>query len=296
MGFPHFILDLAALALWLNWLPHSDNLSRRTPATLYGTLRPAEPVRRSRWVLPAALAALLVLRVPVYQLLGKAANWNPRLDMFFIVPSFPLESFYAMLVFSVLSFVRVLAVFYFWLLFLNLISPPVAEPNPFEKMIQLQLGPVARWPRWMRLVLPFVAVTVLWAACHPALVHAGVVGRTHSAVRLIEQGLLLGAALWLSLKYLICAFLLAHLLVSYVYLGTHPVWDFINGTARNLLARLDFIPLRIGRIDFAPVVGIIIALLVLHVLPNAFLAPPDWLIGLLGRHKDLHNRWVLWPQ
>lgn len=296
MGFPHFILDLAALALWLNWLSHGDKLARRTPATLAGTLRTFEPVRRSRWILPAALAALLVLRAPVCQWLGKAADWKPRLDFLVIVLSFPLESFFAMLVFSVVSFVRVLVVFYFWLLFLNLISPPVAEPNPFQKMIQLQLGPVARWPRWTRAILPFAVVTVFWLVGHPALVRAGVVGRAHSTFHSVEQGLLLGAALWLSLKYLICAFLLVHLLISYVYLGTHPVWDFINGTARSLLAPLKQVPLRVGRIDFSPVAGIIIVLLVLHVLPNAFLAPPDWVTQTLGVKKGLHGRWVIWPQ
>ena len=50
----------------------------------------------------------------------------------------------------------------------------------------------------------------------------------------------------------------AALLNTYIYFGKHPFWNYVNATAQTLLAPLRKIPLRAGRVDFAPVVGIVI--------------------------------------
>ena len=47
--------------------------------------------------------------------------------------------------------------------------------------------------------------------------------------------------------------------VSYthlIYFGKHPVWKYVNAAAQTLLSPLDKIPLRLGKADFAPVLGI----------------------------------------
>ena len=63
MGIVDFILNLAGLLLWLNWRSiRFDPLAKRTPATLTGTLRPADPHKTRRWHLLAIIAGLLVLR------------------------------------------------------------------------------------------------------------------------------------------------------------------------------------------------------------------------------------------
>ena len=62
-----------------------------------------------------------------------------------------------------------------------------------------------------------------------------------------------------------------HLVASYVYLGANPLWDFVGATARNLLAPLRRLPLRIARFDFAPVAGVVLIFLLLHWLPNLIL-------------------------
>ena len=54
-------------------------------------------------------------------------------------------------------------------------------------------------------------------------------------------------------KYFIVGILLLHLLNSYVYFGNHPFWNFVNATARNLLYPLRWLPLRVGKVDFAAV-------------------------------------------
>ena len=99
---------------------------------------------------------------------------------------------------------------------------------------------------------------------------------------LIAQGLLVGAGLFLTLKYLLPAFLFLHLLVSYIYLGTNPFWDFVSTTASNLLRPLR--ALRFGKLDFAPVVGILLLFVLLQWLPNFVL------------RELLKRNLTLWPQ
>jgi uncharacterized protein YggT (Ycf19 family) len=77
---------------------------------------------------------------------------------------------------------------------------------------------------------------------------------------------------------------LLHLIASYVYLGTSPMWDFVGVTASNLLAPLRWLPLRLARFDFAPLAGVILILLFLHWLPNL----------ILGRMAE--NNVSPWPQ
>jgi uncharacterized protein YggT (Ycf19 family) len=88
--------------------------------------------------------------------------------------------------------------------------------------------------------------------------------------------------LYWSVKYLLVALLAVHLIITYVYLGANPVWEFINTTSKNLLSPLRF--LRIGRVDFAPVLGIILVVLLLYVLPHE-----------LFKELDKAGR-TIWPQ
>jgi len=73
-------------------------------------------------------------------------------------------------------------------------------------------------------------------------------------------------------------FLLLHLVASYVYLGSSPLWEFINATARNLLAPLRRMPLRIARFDFTPLIAVILIFALLHLLPKLTL-------GELAKHN-----------
>ena len=138
-------------------------------------------------------------------------------------------------------------------------------------MLRLHLGPVARWPWLLQVLLPLVVITGLWMALHPLLTHFGIISRVRSKAHLVEQGLLIGVALYFTLQFLLPVFLLLHLVTSYVYLGSNPVWDFVGATARNLLAPLRWLPLRIARFDFAPLAGVLLILLLLHWLPNLIL-------------------------
>ena len=153
MGIIDFILNLAGLLLWLNWRSlRFDPLGKRTPATLIGTLRRAEPQRLRHWHLLAAIGGLLLLRAVFYWQIGSVSKpvWAGTLDLGIIAPSFLSNSFGRMCLFSVFSFGLMLAVFYLWLLLLSIL----AGPEPIHGLVRMQLGAMDRWPRWMKLFLP----------------------------------------------------------------------------------------------------------------------------------------------
>ena len=285
MSLINFILDLAGLLLWLSWRSiRFDPLRRATPATLVGTVRRAEPHRLKRWHFLAALPALLLVRAFFYCQIGPAVNWTPQLNLGVVVLAFRGHIFFTALLFSILSFVRTWMVFHCWLLALAVIHGRPAQPGLFLKMIQLHLGWVAQWPRAVQALAPGLSTALLWIAVHPVLAYAGVVNRVPSVVPLLEQGALVGAVIYLTLKHFLPVFLFLHLIASYVYLGNTPFWDFIGSTARKMLLPLQRLPLRLGRVDFAPLVGIILILLLLHGLPT-----------ILQSQLSRRNL-TLWPQ
>ena len=86
-----FILNVAGLLLWLNWRSvRMDPFTRGIPATLAGTVRRAEPMRLQRWHFLAALGILLFFRAVLYQAIGPAADWTPRLNLVVVHLAFPL--------------------------------------------------------------------------------------------------------------------------------------------------------------------------------------------------------------
>jgi uncharacterized protein YggT (Ycf19 family) len=133
------------------------------------------------------------------------------------------------------------------------------------------------------LVLPFIVTVWLWIMAHPVLEQAGVINTSRSTWHVALQGLLIGVALWVTLKFLLPAVLFAHLIANYVYLGSSPLWDFTASTSKRLLRPLQRLPLRIGRLDLAPVAGALLLLLLLDALPNY----------LLVRYPDLRS--AIWP-
>lgn len=286
-----FILNIAGLLLWLNWRSiRLDPFHRGTPATLSGTVRRAEPMRLQRWHFLAALVALLVIRAFFYGQIGPAVSWTPRLNLSIIAPAFPLARaghiFYrSALLFSLLSFILVVVVFYIWLLAIAIVNRRVTNPDPLQKLLLVQLGRPARWPLLVQLTLPFIVCVALWMACHPLLNHVGVTSPARSNARLLEQGVVLGLSACYSLRFLLVAFLVVYVVVSYVYLGTNPLWEFVSTTSRNLLSPLKPLPLQFGKVNLAPVIFIILIVLVFY------WPVPAQIRYLLDRH-DL----TLWPQ
>jgi uncharacterized protein YggT (Ycf19 family) len=273
MGAIDFILNLAGLLLWLSWRSmYFDPLIKGTPVTLVGTLKRAEPRRLKGWQVGLLLALIVSLRAVLYWLIGAPADWTPKLNLEFVVLAFRSDSFRAALVYSSLSFLRAFIVLYFWLLVLATINRASTESDPIQKLVRLHLGRIVRWPWFVQFFIPFLIVVGLWWAVHPLLVYLGVMAHSHSAAHLFGQGSLVGLSLLLSLKYVLPVILLLHLVTSYVYLGTSPLWEFVAITSANLTAPLRRFPLRFAKVDFTPVVGVLLILWLLEWLPNAILA------------------------
>ena len=260
MGLIDFILNLAGLLLWLNWRSvRFDPLGKRTPATLIGTLRRAEPRRLRRWHLLAALGGLLLLRALFYWQIGSAAHWTGILNLSVITLSFRSDYFVRMLLFSIFSFGLTLGVFYLWLLLLSILAGP--EPLPFHRLVRMPLGGIDRWARGVKFLLPLIVTATFWWLASWLLAWLQVIPEPVSPAHRIEESLVIGLSSYLAWKYLAGALLVLHLLNSYIYFGKHPFWGYVNAGAQTLLSPLRALPLRVGKADFAPVVGIVLVFL-----------------------------------
>jgi uncharacterized protein YggT (Ycf19 family) len=259
MGVIDFILNLAGLLLWLNWrAAKADPLGKSKPATLIGTLRRADPGSAwARWQLPSVLGGLLLLRAVFYWQIGSATNWRGNLDLGVTVVFFHSHSFLQMLLFSVFSFAQMFAFFYLWLLLLSILQGPM----PTHRLVKMQLGKIDGWPRWVKCLLPLAAIALLWGLTSWPLAWMRLVPQPASELQRLGESLVIALGSYLIWKYLIVALLSLHLLNSYIYFGKNPFWNYVNSTAKQLLRPLEKIPLRAGRADFAPVVGIALVFL-----------------------------------
>jgi uncharacterized protein YggT (Ycf19 family) len=255
VGFVDFILNLAGLLLWINWRSvRFDPLHKRTPATLIGTLRRAAPSRWRRWHLLAAIVALLVLRALFYWQIGSVTHWAGKLDLGVITLFFPSDSFGRILLFSGFSFGLTLGIFYLCLLLLSILS----GPEPVHRLVRIPLGGIDRWPRGIKFILPFALTAPVWWSASWLLVWLQIIPEPVSVLHRIEESIVIGLGGYPIWKFPAGALLVLYLLNSYIYFGKHPFWNYVNATAQTLLSPLHKIPLRLGKMDFAPVVGIII--------------------------------------
>jgi uncharacterized protein YggT (Ycf19 family) len=272
MGLIDFILNVAGLLLWLNWRSLKlDPMAAARPSTLAGTLRRADPPLIRRWHFPAALVALLVLRAFFYWQIGSPMNWSATLSLAAISVSFTSfgpDALPRMMLFSVLSFGLTLAVFQLWMLLLSLASRPGAEFDGARKFVRLHIGRVDDWPSSMKVLLPLFGVGGLWWLLSWWLAHWEILPRPISGAHRLEQSLLIGLGSYLVWKYIITGVLTLHLVNSYVFLGNHPLWSSINAIGREMLKPLRWLPLSIGKVDFAPVVMIVLVLLLSQLIEN----------------------------
>lgn len=266
MSFLHLSLDLAALVLWLSW--RSLGFREVVPyrSTLIHTLKSAGPGRVGRWRHLAGLGALLFLRALLYRQLGSAVSWVPQLDLQLISLPFQSAQPWRMPLFSLLSFAHTLGVFYLCLLSFSIVNRTLNDQQPFQRLVRLHLGFVDRWPIVLKLLLPPLIGLLGWLSLHPLLEWLGLIPAGASARLAIEQGLVLGLFSCLVWKYVFIGVLALQVVQSYVYLGRSPLWDFIDATARRLTRPLARLPLRAGKVDFAPAAAIALVLVCARLL------------------------------
>lgn len=257
MAIIDFILNLAGLLLWLNARSLGfDPLVRTSAASLAGTLRRAAPSRLRAWHILVLLIGLLFLRALLYAQIGPAVNWMPNLRLGAITISFRSDVFARMLLFSIMSFGVTLGVFYSWLLLLSLVNGRDTETDSLQRLVALHLGAVGRWPWPLRLVLPLVIVVIFWLGLAVLLARWNLMPPTVSFTHRLEQGVVLGLGAYLTWKFVIATVLVLFLLSSYIYFGNQPYWAFINLTGLNMVRPLGWLPARVGKVDFIPVLEI----------------------------------------
>ncbi|HMP81426.1 MAG TPA: hypothetical protein PKA41_01815 [Verrucomicrobiota bacterium] len=259
MGLIDSILNFAALLLWLGWRSaRVDPIAGATAATLAGTLRRVDKPRLRGWQTPAVLAGLILLRSFFYWQIGSAVNWTGNLDLLVISIPFRMDRFSLALLFSVSSFLLTLVVFWLCALFVSIVSGREAGFDGVRRFTRLHLGFVEGWPAWLKLLLPLLAVVPGWWLMNWLLAYQGLLPQPVSPMHRVEQSVVIGIGSYLAWKYVIVGTLVLHLVASYVYLGNHPFWGQVNALARRLLKPLSPVPLSVGRVDFAPAIGILI--------------------------------------
>ena len=104
MGLLHFILNVAALLLWVNWRGMGFKEYVPYRSTLIHTLRSAETRPLGRWRYLAALVGLLAVRGLLYQQVGAALKWVPVIDLGVLVVPFRSDQPWRMTLYSFLGF------------------------------------------------------------------------------------------------------------------------------------------------------------------------------------------------
>jgi hypothetical protein len=258
MSLIDLILNLAGLILWLVWRSlGGPPAPRGAPGMLSGTLQRAESKRRG-WKWPAGLAALLVFRGVLYRQIGSAVNWTPSIPLGAIVVAFRSDLKDRILLFSLLSFLVSLGILYSGLLLLSLLNSKLPDNNPTQRWVRSNLGRIDRFPAWLKLLLPWLVLTAAWLAVSPLLSALDIIPAPRSAGHLLQQAAVIGLGSYFSWKYVVAGVLLLHIVNSYVYLGNDPFWSYLGPTAKTLSRPLGFLPLRAGKLDFAPVCLMII--------------------------------------
>jgi hypothetical protein len=274
-----FILNCAALLLWLNGRSRRlTNLPSVPGIALIATLKSAQRRPADRWPSHLALAALLLGRAVLYWQIGTTARWLPVIPLGPITLHFRTDLFLPMLLFSLLGFGLFLAVFYFSLLLLTAVQSRAVDNNPWPALVRAHLGPLARWPAPLLVIVPLAVGFLFWLACGPFFSWLRLAATAASFAQLSRQALVIGLSAWLPWAYLIAAVLALNFVSSYVYFGRAPFWNFLDATARQFLRPLAPLPLRFGKLNVAPLLGLAVMIAVIIHAPRGL----TWLYARFG--------------
>ncbi|MCW5558143.1 MAG: YggT family protein [Verrucomicrobiae bacterium] len=260
MALLNLLLDLVALVLFLSGLGVGTRMPAHRAGTLLSNLKLAESTRGRRWPLFVALVALLLLRPWFYSTVAEVSGWVPAWDPVPATvpfrPDFPTR----LLAFSLVSFAWTLLQFLAWILFAAALARATREPSAWNRFFHEMLGPLSRIPAVLMILLPPIAGALFWMAIAPVFQSLEILPPIRSWEHLALQAGLVGLGVWVTGGWMLCGLLLLRLINTYVYLGTHPFWDFIHQVGGAVLRPVEWIPARIGKLDLtALVVAAIVA-------------------------------------
>lgn len=255
MALLNLLLDLVSLVLLLSGLGVGTRMPAHRAGTLLSNLKLAESSRGRRWPLFAALAGVLLLRPWFYSSVAEVSGWIPSWDpvpaMVPFRPDFPSR----LLLFSGVSFAWTLLQFLSWILLAAALARATREPSAWNRFFQDMLGPFSRMPTALMIILPALGGALFWMALALPLQAVGILPPLRSWQPLALQAGLVGLGVWVTASWMLCGLLLLRLVNSYVYLGTHPFWDFIHQVGGALLRPVEWIPARLGKLDLTPLVA-----------------------------------------
>ncbi|MGA4644148.1 hypothetical protein [Limisphaera sp. 4302-co] len=258
MAWVDSLLNLVCVLLAVGARAGRDDWDRRrAAATLAGTLRPAAVSRvRTGWTWAAA-GAVWALRTWLDWLAGGWSDWSPRVDFGVLTLSFPVlpgwRGLGLMAVYTLLSLAVWLTALALWMVLLSCAGQGVCEGNPVHAWVRRCVGPLARWPCGLRLVFPMVCVAVLWLALEPLLFMLGLLPQPTPWPWRAWQALVMGVGCGRAWVPVVTGLLVLYWLNLYVYFGRHPIWDYVARIGRRWVSPVRWLPLRVARMDFAPV-------------------------------------------
>lgn len=277
MAFVDQLLNLIGLVLWLSWRSASRPAPIRGAGTLLSNLKPVETRGTRRWPYPLTLVALVAGRPLLYAPLAHLLDWTPTLSPGPVTLAFRADEPARLLAFSVLSFAWNLLLFHSAILLLAVLLRRENDSPGLSRWVRELAGRTARWPLPVALLLPMLLLAAGWAAATFWLGHLGVLPPAPpSAWRLAARSLTVGAAVWLPLRWLFAALLTVRLIHEYVYLGEYAVWEFVRHVGNRLLGPLAWLPARLGRFDFTPLLAAALVLGGAQGLELALTAAYQW--------------------
>jgi len=250
------ILNLAGLVLWADW--RAGMLASKAPVSvlsLANSLKRTERAPLRPWFSLGGLALLLVVRAFLYHSIGSAVNWTALLDLGAITLPFRTDYLSRAFLFSFGSFALLLGAVYSGLLLVAAVDFRVPAEHPVKRFVRAQLGWLGKLPAGLLLLLPMAVSTLAWVGAASPLSWLELLPADRPARQVWAQGASLGLASYLVWRWALIGLFAAHLLNAHVYLGDHPIWDYLSRVSATLLSPVRF--LRLPKFDFAPVFGIL---------------------------------------
>jgi uncharacterized protein YggT (Ycf19 family) len=275
MDFVDFVLNLAGLLLWLNWRSERLDATHRAPViSLAHVVRKASRSPLRAWQVLGWLAALLFFRALLYWRFADTLPHTFKLDLIAIELPFSTSRFWLTLLYSLVSFLFMLGFFYLALLLFSLVNPRNAS-SP-HRFVHVHLGFVDRLPGALKALLPGVLGFAFWMAAAHGLAACGIVSSPRSLAELWQRAVVIGLGVYVHWQWVLLAVLVLYFVNTYVYLGRHPIWEYLHATGRQLLMPLQPLPLRAGQLDFAPLVAAALISALAVLLESGWQMPAQW--------------------
>ena len=273
-----FLLNLAALLLWLSWRGIGTVQASGPAGTLLGNLKPADRRTGVRHSYLIGLFALLLGRAVVYRQFGPAWDWNPSWSPGAASLVFRSDHFLRMLACSLLGFGWTLFGLFASMCLVAAVNRPPQDKDGLTREIRRSLGLLANLPPVILLILPVLVLGVCWLFLGWISAQSGLVPRLHNWQHLVQQAGVVGLAAILIWRWLLTLVLGLYFLNSYVFFGASPFWDFIQQTGNHLVR--PFAWARFGRVNFPPLLVLGLVWLVYGILGTGFPGLKSSLPGL----------------